>query len=241
MNILGFSQKKVIPQKGVVIFKQRNIINNEAEYNKSFEEIVDNLLDGFSKILDIPKDSISKKENNEKILKESANVSDTISSIKYLSINNNVIKIYTKLSKEKEPNATKVFNLNTGIFHYDYSLMKSNEEYAISDNIKFEKIDIISYEEFPDDRKIISGYNCFKVKMSYKDKVDEDEKEIADLFGEIIKYREMYVTDEIKFMFHPVVNHKEVLEKYYPLYINEIVSIMKGQNIEYTIKEISLN
>ena len=58
-------------------------------------------------------------------------------------------------------------------------------------------------EENQSKRKFILGYDCFQVLLE-------------DHVGYLI---ELYVTDAIKLEFHPVINAKMILSKYYPLYI----------------------
>ncbi len=60
-------------------------------------------------------------------------------------------------------------------------------------------------KEYKDAIKYIAGYKCFKVT----------------LFNAINPYygMEMYVTEDIKLNYHPVMNCKETLNKYFPLYI----------------------
>ncbi len=50
----------------------------------------------------------------------------------------------------------------------------------------------------------------------------------------------MYVTEEIKFKYHPLVLLKEVLEQYYPLEIIETTNLVEGYEKVYTVTKIDL-
>lgn len=75
--------------------------------------------------------------------------------------------------------------------------------------------------EFREDTKIINGYLCFKVIVSPKEK-DKD-----------LQGAELWVTDRIKCRYHPLINHKQVLRKYYPLEIVIRDEVDENNNVVY--------
>jgi hypothetical protein len=48
----------------------------------------------------------------------------------------------------------------------------------------------------------------------------------------------MWVTKDIKTLYHPVLKVKEILENFYPLEINESNNFIEGSIRKYTLKEI---
>ncbi|AXT18471.1 hypothetical protein D7030_07540 [Flavobacteriaceae bacterium AU392] len=89
---------------------------------------------------------------------------------------------------------------------------------------KLYKMDACNYNiitEFRNIKKNISGYNCFKVIL-------ESETNPYDLL-------ELYVTEDINLNYNPVINCKEILTKYYPLYLKKYRKKYPDDNFrEYT-------
>ena len=52
--------------------------------------------------------------------------------------------------------------------------------------------------------------------------------------------RELWVTNQIRCNFHPVINEKDILIKYYPLEIVESFEGLEGQITTYTLDKISI-
>ncbi|VXC11271.1 conserved hypothetical protein [Flavobacterium sp. 9AF] len=50
----------------------------------------------------------------------------------------------------------------------------------------------------------------------------------------------MWVTTQIKCNYHPVINEKDILIKYYPLEIVESFEGLEGQITTYTLDKISI-
>ncbi|TSE03823.1 hypothetical protein [Aquimarina algiphila] len=88
--------------------------------------------------------------------------------------------------------------------------------------------------EHRDDTKIIKGYDCFKVVVE----TVERSENTPDAFMNFTFT--MYVTEEIKCMYHPATKFKRVLDKYYPLEITETNDAVKGYEKMYTVTEIDL-
>jgi len=74
--------------------------------------------------------------------------------------------------------------------------------------------------------KKISDFDCFKVILTY-----EDEK------NNTTKY-EMWVTKQIKLLYHPIINIKQVLENYYPLELISSDTMFNGINYELKTESI---
>lgn len=89
--------------------------------------------------------------------------------------------------------------------------------------------------EYPKEVKKINGFDCFKLTAVTTSYIDEDD--FSSL--EITTNYEMWVTDKIKCLYHPVVWLKEVLEKYYPLEIIESSDMLAGKTV-YSLSSFSL-
>ncbi len=87
-------------------------------------------------------------------------------------------------------------------------------------------------------RKQIKGFDCFRVIYEYKEKSNDEDYMI--FAGNIIYKREMWVTDKIKSLFHPIIFEKSILEKYYPLDILETQSDIKGYEKKYVLEKFDL-
>lgn len=98
---------------------------------------------------------------------------------------------------------------------------------------KYSKGIIIDISEDHNDTKNIKGYNCFKVNVTITIKIYENDSSSPT----ISKKYQLYVTDKIKCIYHPVPLPKEILMKYYPL---EIIEIMDPMRTEYTISSFTL-
>lgn len=115
----------------------------------------------------------------------------------------------------------------------------SPEEFAFSKNKD------VTIQEFRNERKLINGYNCFKVIYKFKvDFSDVEEIDGVDILGILgvdqVNTTEFWVTEKIQSLFHPICRDKEILEKYYPLEIIQETSFFKGMTMSYTLKSISL-
>ncbi len=93
--------------------------------------------------------------------------------------------------------------------------------------IKESGFEIIEYRNI---KKEIAGFECFKVVVRVLENTPNTK--------EYITYN-LFVTEKISSLYHPTFNIKSVLEKYYPLEINESNSSIKG--IETISKMIFMN
>jgi hypothetical protein len=98
---------------------------------------------------------------------------------------------------------------------------------------KYSKGIIINISEDHNDTKNIKGYDCFKVNVTITKNVYENDF----LSPTMSKKYHLYVTDKIKCIYHPVPLPKEVLMKYYPL---EIIELMDPMRAEYTVSSFTL-
>lgn len=82
--------------------------------------------------------------------------------------------------------------------------------------------------EYRDERRKISGLDCFKVVMSVPELTADSE--------EVFRHRilTMWVTEQIRCLFHPVVTEKRILDRYYPVDISDSFDDIRGA-YRYTV------
>ncbi|CAL2079301.1 hypothetical protein T190611E02C_10831 [Tenacibaculum sp. 190524A05c] len=88
-------------------------------------------------------------------------------------------------------------------------------------------------KEFRNDKKIINGFNCFKIEYIKT-------KKISNQIEERTKYI-LYVTQKIDIKNHPLFKNDLILNKYYPLYIEEYMDGIQGAKITYNIDKFFWN
>lgn len=98
-----------------------------------------------------------------------------------------------------------------------------------SEPIKNNIIDLIEYKN---DTKDINGFKCFKVTFK--------EEEILDDTFLVETFYTIYTTDKIKFKKHPVIKNKFVLDKYFPLQIEETPLGIEGAKTFYYLEKLNL-
>ncbi|WP_144283245.1 hypothetical protein [Chryseobacterium echinoideorum] len=113
--------------------------------------------------------------------------------------------------------------------------------YSFEDNLQsFSSHVILNIAENKEETKKINGYQCYKVVYEYKEDEKSNDEDFMDFAGNVIYKREMWVTDEIQCLYHPVVFEKSILEKYYPLEIKETDNTIHGFETKYILQSINL-
>ena len=79
--------------------------------------------------------------------------------------------------------------------------------------------------------KIINDYKCFEVFVVYA--TGDINIDLQD-----INYWTLYVTEQIKQPYHPIVRFKSILDKYYPLEIIQEEEQAKGFTTYYSVREL---
>ncbi|MBQ4818858.1 hypothetical protein [Aquimarina sp. MMG016] len=79
--------------------------------------------------------------------------------------------------------------------------------------------------------KKINGYDCYRVYVVYLDN---------GMVGaeQALSYYTLYVTDQIKKPYHPIIKFKSILDKYYPLEVKQEMEFYEGFEMKYTLKEL---
>ncbi|QQV04075.1 MULTISPECIES: hypothetical protein [Chryseobacterium] len=113
--------------------------------------------------------------------------------------------------------------------------------YNFEDNLQsFSSHVILTIVENKKETKKIKGYQCYKVVYEYKEDEKSNDEDFMDFAGNVTYKREMWVTDEIQCLYHPVVFEKSILEKYYPLEIKETDNTIHGFVTKYILQSINL-
>ncbi|KQB99568.1 hypothetical protein [Pedobacter sp. Hv1] len=245
----AFAQKKVIrPKKGEIVFVSENIISNKELFEQSMKEkqtkLITLILATMGKEGEI--DSLAQKQaknldsvpfmlltgNDEPMMFQHVYEDSLIRS--YQSSDNGVmIGDYTLIDLKKS-----TFVLQAKV---DRSIIYTKPQvYYYAKNKE------VTITEFRNERKNIHGYDCFKVIYKYKDGSGEENEEEYDEISTILSLdefsiAEFWVTDQIQSLFHPICKEKEILAKYFPLEINQKISLFNGMTISTKLKSITLS
>jgi len=145
--------------------------------------------------------------------------------VSYVTINNKIDGDY------------RIINTNKSTFHY-LAKIDSTTAYYNNTPYKYKNDKELTINEFRNEKKIIHDIECFKILVIAQDNVD-DEK-MPEFLRNLTTEYTMYVTDRIKCSFHPIVWYKIILDKYYPLEIEESNKVLKGSVIKYELEKLVL-
>lgn len=232
-----FSQEKVmVPVNGTITF-----IKEDSIYNK------DLVIQSFKKLFPEMKEQLKKEVYNERL--SFGIETDTILLDKLAENSLKNFELFFPLILEDRDDRTVNFIFN------DYEISKYYEvNNTITSSVTIniltntttdennEIVDIfenkiIEIKEYRSEKKTINNYPCFKVIYLFET-VNNNDVYIDKLLKP--NTREMWVTENIKFNHHPIINESEILNKYYPLEIIESNSKINGIVTTYKIKNLDL-
>lgn len=232
-----FPQDKVIvPKSGTIVFESKSVITDEKLYQESLKSYKSQMLLALKeeatleRLTDGIKTDSTQLEMIEEMLDETFDVyynphNDESNFQYHHEFKDSIIYNYASLDNEILGSGIKI-NTRTGVTdnsHENYEFYSGNE--------------IVSVKEFPKETKTIHGFVCFKVVYAFK---EEDDSAFSNFSNSYINYRELWVTDKIKCPFHPVIRDRAILEKYYPLEINEYSDILKGFVRKYELIKLEI-
>lgn len=240
--------KTIVPTTGIIVLKKKEIITDTEKYKKSFAEFI-------SKMIDY---QIENELNERLVFPDSLQIEQLKSEMKMMFL----LEMDNDLDNKEEKNIKHILKFkNNSIVQYitsfdevieDYTIinpqtqltkiMASDSLTVLSENKLYEYniSKILELEEFKQETKLINGYNCFKVIMKCKSNLQSDDEFDTFINENYILKRELWVTTQIKCNYHPVINEKDILIKYYPLEIIESFEGLEGQATTYTLEKISL-
>lgn len=256
LSQLSFSQEKTKLQVKKISFIQKHPITNLNDYKEGFRLKLNEgpmavLLQGFVGLFDdfiTEEDKIKYKKKEDSLINNVSveqSYNDKITYY-YEFVNDSIISRYQTHNSSTENYTTGKSFINTKLkrafsrYPYPFSTEPS---YRIT---PFTTIKNLKIEEFRNDKMIIKGISSFKIKCSYDEihvmAVDDEDLPFLKNLPDVINHKEseIWVTEEIKSMYHPVFNVKEILERYYPLEISEKGSDMRGFMRTIELEELVL-
>ncbi len=232
--------KAIVPKSGTIVFVKEETVLDKDLYLKSQKELIPKMKKALTKQLFYERlaegkrtDTIVLKTEVDKVvliyeMMLPSEIDEPKENIKFHhEFKGDTIITYNSKNNESNYNQ-KLINQVSGLITND------DNEY-----VDLEENQIINLTEFKKETKIINGLTCFKVVYSFN---HVNEESGFDFLSEVVSnIRELWVTQELKCNYHPVINEKEILEKYYPLEISEYSEEIKGYKTTYTIEKFSLN
>jgi hypothetical protein len=117
-----------------------------------------------------------------------------------------------------------------GILYYHAKFDKSK---IFSQFNLFEVGGEYAIEEYPNDKKEVLGFNCYKVIIRKKEQIEDD---FPMRIGDTIY--EMYVTREIDLPVHALLNFTKSFPEFFPLEVRTWEENLPGNQEVYEIREI---
>jgi len=247
-SLFCFAQNN--PRK--IIFQKSDVITNVEEYNKGLHSSIEKLKKISSTINIYLGDGII---DDEKVNKGFDSLKIELSKTElpkindfkefdelYLTekVNDSIFKIRDILKKDSlNINENNRFvNIITRKRYYDFEYSK----YEQGINLQYDKIENLNLIEDKKQTKIINGIKTYKVIASYVKinpaNIDDDFPEFNEPETKDSINLEMWVTSELKHFYHPIINVKEIVDKYYPLVFKITDSSIPGTESNYTIYKL---
>ncbi|WP_296151647.1 hypothetical protein [uncultured Flavobacterium sp.] len=231
LPITVFSQKNtIVPKSGTIVFVSKNIVTDEKLYEESFNNFKAYIISAYAEgIIKVNSLTGSRYPYDSGTLEIDFNVfyplNDKTRTYKYFQEFNGSSIYHYKTLNDDMLNKIQI-DINTG----------STDD--VFRDFEYYSHDLITdIKEFPKEIKTINGYKCFKVIYVLK-------KGVSPAFDDFttghVDYRELWVTDKIKCAYHPVISDKLILEKYYPLEINEYFNVLKGYVKKYELIKLEI-
>lgn len=205
-----------------ISFTQKDSITNLDEYKKGLKENLNSLMRSFGETKESPaykkmrmlNDSILNNISNDNFEKE-------IKTFSYKKINDSIISRIEGVGQLNDKN-TIIIDTKTEEEYYYFPYDKKSD---LAFKFPFVKIKNLKIKEFREEKKMLANISCFKIKCTYQIIINHEEFRTVfetEYPDEVMNVEsEMWVTEKIKSIYHPVFKVREILEKYYPLEIEE--------------------
>lgn len=246
-SLFCFAQNN--PRK--IIFQKYDVITNVEEYNKGLLHTIE---EAFTMMQNVSVNLFNKDDlyNTEEFNQDFDSLKIEILKNKNVDLTNNDELFLTKKFNDsifKVRNILKNDSLNindnnrfinilTRKRYYDFDYSK----YEQGINLKYDKIENFNLVEDKKQIKTINGIKTYKVIASYTKinpaNIDNDFPEFNEPETKDFINIEMWVTSEIKHFYHPIINVKEITDKYYPLEFKITDSSKLGTESNYTIYKL---
>lgn len=251
LGLMGFAQKNAFtPVKGMITFSRQEIVTDKLKCEASVKNMLSELTKSVIRDredMEEPIDSSNIRAVSEML--DDQNIVDLFvgefmksddRDVKFHHIYNDEI-IYEYVSQFDFPTKDyyEVINAKSSVIksvsNDSTTVLAQNKPYEYSND------EVIKFEEFRNEIKEINGFKCFKVILEFKSGPDINKDEGYNLFLNSKKQiKELWVTEQIRSLYHPVLKYKSILEKYYPLEVSESNEVMDGFKTIYTIYEYNL-
>lgn len=232
-------QKKISPIKGEIIFSSFSVIPDSSFFVKSLKESQKRLVSHLVKKFDYNDSNIDTAEilslmGNHMFPSISTHEKDYHYLYKDSSIKSHQTDDSQKSRKFSIIDTQKSIITYIDVFEDDTVAM---------DPIRFPYTNIKeeNLQEFRNEKRIINGYECFKVIYTYKIAFSEEEDHLEVISNNEQSTATYWVTEKIQSLFHPVCAEKSILKKYYPLEIAYNSPFHKGLTLTYKLKSINLS
>lgn len=243
LSIHAQSYKPLKPLKGEIVFREISQITDSKSFNETLTISKQKFKESLKKSLLKDEEYNGKEKEIEIIASQNAEMMGTMmfgqdstqtythqfydfKIISTNSVNEEILDRYDIINQNK--------NISTTFSKSDSTTAYEEKPYTYSNNT------ILKIIENKRNQKKINGYDCYQVTYEYKEISQQEDTDYLEYAGDIIMKREMWVTDKIKSLYHPVIYDKEILEKYYPLDILETQSDVKGFKRRYILQKITL-
>lgn len=238
---LSLAQKKTfVPVKGEIVFSSTAIIPDTSYFLASLKENNRRLVDYLVKKLDIANDEKVDTASLLTLMSGSISPKSFSENFDYHFLyQDSLIESYKTLNS-KRSNSFSI--INTKQLNYT-DLMVFDDDTSGTDPVNFQylKLKDKNIKEFKSEKRVINGYECFKVVVKYKIDFGEEDDSLEKIIGNEQCIAVYWVTDKIQSLFHPVSKEKEILENYYPLEITYDNPLHKGLSLVYRLRSTSLS
>ncbi len=240
-GIMCFAQqKRTNPIKGEIIFSSSAIIPDSAFFVKSLKESQKRFFNRFIKKLD---DSNNIDTAEMLFLMENhispSMITETKDHYFLYKYKGNSIESHQTDGKQKSNKFSIIDTQKSTIT--DVEIFDNDTVATDPINFSYTGVKEENIQELRHEKRIINGYECFKVIYTYKLDFLEDDDYLKVISNNEQSTATYWVTEKFQSLFHPVCKENSILEKYYPLEITYDNPLYKGLTVIYRLKSINLS
>lgn len=223
LSIHAQSKKSFVPTKGEIVFKEISKITDRKAFDETIKISKQKFKESLITSLFKEPENKGREKEIEQLVTSSSEMLGTI------GFSEDSLQTY-----HHEYNNSQIRN-----FAMEGQEILRDDEIS-ENNYPYSSKIILKTTVDKHSKKNINGYDCYRVTYEYKENEKTEDEDFMKYAGNMIYKREMWVTDKIKSLYHPVIYEKEILEKYYPLDILETQSDVKGFETRFVLQKITL-
>ena len=228
--------KTIVPVSGTIVFVKKDSIKDQKLHIQSFRDLQPKFIKALKEEIYLERLTDGKKTDTTQLNKMAVELAKAYEFV-LTEKDDRILKYHCIYENEK---ISKFLEVNGS--EYDLIYINSKTNTIIDKNnqsVDYENLqsEIIDLKEFKNEIKIINGYSCYKIVYQYKITSESDFEQLSKI---TTNKRELWVTDKIKSLYHPVINDFQILERYYPLKIIEYSDELKGFQTYYTLEKFDL-